>query len=254
MRSSAWLTPLSDHPRAQLHLVCCPHAGGMPHFFRDWADQLPDAIALWAVQYPGRGTRQQSDFPDTLLSMADHVARACHPLSHRPIALLGHSMGAALAYEVTVRLEAQGMAPMHLFVSGHPAPHCQRSGSLHRADEQTLLDDVRQQSEEMGTVLGDPALRALFMPALREDYRLIEQYHRDVPVRLDCPITVLRGDVDDEVNEVEAAAWQSASACPLDEYVFSGGHFYLVAQQVPLLAAIKHQLADVLTPTWHDWA
>lgn len=254
MASSIWLTQLSGHSQAQLNLLCCPHAGGMAHFFRDWADQLPNTIALWAVQYPGRGPRQQSDFPDTLLSMADHIARACYTLSHRPMAIMGHSMGAALAYEVTVRLEAQGIAPVHLFVSGHPAPHCQRPSFLHQADDQALLDDVRQQSEEMSLVLDDPSLRSLFMPALREDYRLIEQYHCDTPMMLDCPITVLRGDGDDEVNEAEAAAWQSVSACPLGTYVFPGGHFYLVAQQAQLLAVIEHQLADVLMPAWYDWA
>ncbi len=160
----------------------------------------------------------------------------------RPLALFGHSLGAALAYETALRLESAGAPLRHLFVSAHPAPHRQRGGALHRGDEAALLEDVRRQGGA-SELLEDADLRALFLPILRADYQAIETYRRAQPIALACALDVLLGEHDEEVSAAEAQAWSDASRTPARLRRFPGGHFYLSEGRDAVIEHLLRRLA-----------
>lgn len=160
----------------------------------------------------------------------------------RPLALFGHSLGAALAYETALRLESAGAPLRHLFVSAHPAPHRQRGGALHRGDEAALLEDVRRQGGA-SELLEDADLRALFLPILRADYQAIETYRRAQPIALACALDVLLGEHDEEVSAAEAQAWSDASRTPARLRHFPGGHFYLSEGRDAVIEHLLRRLA-----------
>ncbi|MCM0679130.1 thioesterase domain-containing protein, partial [Micromonospora phytophila] len=163
----------SPLPRPAARLVCFPHAGGTATFFRSWPQRLP-GVEVRAARYAGRQDRLADPFPASLAGLADELAGALAGLGEAPLALFGHSMGALLAFEVAVRLEERhGPAPVRLFVSGRPAPHRAPATALHRADEVGLLDEVTRLGNPDPLVFADPDLRALVLPALRDDYRLV---------------------------------------------------------------------------------
>ncbi len=190
-----------------------PHAGGSASFFRSWSERLPPDIDLLALQYPGREDRFNEAPATRLEDLADGAALALRDFADAPLALFGHSLGAALAYETALRLESAGAPLRHLFVSAHPAPHRQRGGALHRGDEAALLEDVRRQGGA-SELLEDADLRALFLPILRADYQAIETYRRAQPIALACALDVLLGEHDEEVSAAEAQAWSDASRTP----------------------------------------
>ncbi|HIE1878718.1 TPA: thioesterase II family protein [Pseudomonas aeruginosa] len=215
--SAAWVRPFRLTPMPRLRLACFPHAGGSASFFRSWSERLPPDIDLLALQYPGREDRFNEAPATRLEDLADGAALALRDFADAPLALFGHSLGAALAYETALRLESAGAPLRHLFVSAHPAPHRQRGGALHRGDEAALLEDVRRQGGA-SELLEDADLRALFLPILRADYQAIETYRR-------------------------AQAWSDASRTPARLRHFPGGHFYLSEGRDAVIEHLLRRLA-----------
>ncbi|MCT6018552.1 pyochelin biosynthesis editing thioesterase PchC [Pseudomonas aeruginosa] len=240
--SAAWVRPFRLTPMPRLRLACFPHAGGSASFFRSWSERLPPDIDLLALQYPGREDRFNEAPTTRLEDLAYGAALALRDFADAPLALFGHSLGAALAYETALRLESAGAPLRHLFVSAHPAPHRQRGGALHRGDEAALLEDVRRQGGA-SELLEDADLRALFLPILRADYQAIETYRRAQPIALACALDVLLGEHDEEVSAAEAQAWSDASRTPARLRRFPGGHFYLSEGRDAVIEHLLRRLA-----------
>src|SRR5262245_10087619 len=101
-----WLRPcnVTAHPPA-MRLVCLPYAGGTARVYSSWPALLPTNVAVYALQYPGRQDRFEEPLADDIGRMVGPIATAMHPFIGDPLVLFGHSMGAFVAYEVTVELE-----------------------------------------------------------------------------------------------------------------------------------------------------
>ncbi|MGS0894518.1 thioesterase II family protein [Burkholderia stagnalis] len=237
---------LSPCPRAQL--VCFPHAGGTASFFRGWSRALPWDIDLLALQYPGREDRFGEPCAQSIDALAGPAVDALRPYAHTPLVLFGHSLGAALAYEVALRLEARGAAPLYVAVSALPPPHRQRPSDLHLQSDDALLADVARLSGEHAALLADPEMRAIYLPMIRGDYRAIETYRRDRPPRLGAPLGVMLPLADSELDRDEAHAWQDVASHPIRVATFDGDHFYLRRQYPALIAHLVEQIDRALHP------
>src|SRR5438067_10623016 len=109
---SQWLRPIpevSDAPRCRL--VCFAHSGGSARSFADWPASLPAGWGLWAAELPGHGTRQAEPLVRDVADVVPQLASAIEPLLDRPTILLGHSLGAILAFEVARALQRHAMRP-----------------------------------------------------------------------------------------------------------------------------------------------
>jgi pyochelin biosynthetic protein PchC len=237
-----WFRCWRPVPHPRVRLVCFPHAGGTAGFFRTWTPGLAPDVEVLGVQYPGREDRIRETMPDTMECLADLVAEALGPVLDRPVALFGHSMGAAAACLVAHRLEAGAQASVtQLFVSGRPAPLLDRGGSAHLLGDDELWEELRRLGGTSEEVLDYPELRRLVLPAVRADYRLSETC-RPAPGTLGCPVTAFLGDRDPEVTLDEAMGWAETTRAGFALQVFPGDHFYLVDQQAEVLRVIGRTL------------
>ncbi len=119
-----WLTCAATRVEPRLRLICIPYAGGSAAVYRNWSARLSCDIELYVVELPGHGVRI-SEQPMTRLDvLVSELKTAIQPLLDLPCAFFGHSLGAAIAFELTQSMTRDsGLRPIRLFLSGHQAPH-----------------------------------------------------------------------------------------------------------------------------------
>lgn len=227
-----WLRVFVPRPAASLRLVCFPHATGSAVAFRDWAAGLPDTIEVVAVQYPGRADRFREPAYTNMPQLVEAVADALSDVAGHPYALLGHGMGAAIAYETALRLrERNHCEPVRLIVSAREAPQHSHTGTIHLSGEEVLIAELHRFGFTNPTLLRDPESRALLLSTMVADCRLIETYRPTAVSRLHCPVGALAAEDDPEVTVAEVAGWATVSTGAFDLAVLPGDHFAIVAHQ-----------------------
>jgi pyochelin biosynthesis protein PchC len=232
-----WLRNPRPRRRPRLRLVCFPHAGGSARFFYPWLRELPVAIELLAVQYPGRDDRLDEPVLDRMDLLTDPLAEAVAEVADVPLVLFGHSMGASVAFEVARRLDSRSPDLLrHLFVSARPAPFSSDPALAQQRDDDTLVRELARLGGTDSTLFDDPEIRATLLPAIRGDYRLIEGYRYRAGPPLTCATTAVVGSHDPEVPNRLAEGWQAATTGTFTLRVMPGGHFYLTERRSELIA------------------
>ncbi|WP_395297949.1 thioesterase II family protein [Kitasatospora hibisci] len=242
--TNSWFRRFHPADTAPARLVLFPHAGGTATYFFDWAAELSPYADVLAVQYPGRQNRYQEPVVDSVAELADGIHRALLPWADRPLTLFGHSMGAAVCFEVARRFAAAGgPAPVRLFVSGSRAPSRPREDAVHKLSDEELLSRVAALGGTDPRVLDDPELRALVLPSLRADHAAIETYRCAPDASVPQPITALTGDADPRASLEEVQDWAGHTTGGFEMRVFPGGHFYLAEQRRAVLDVLVEHLA-----------
>ncbi|MET8030954.1 thioesterase II family protein [Streptomyces avermitilis] len=243
--SDDWLRRFHPAAAAPTRLVCFPHAGGSAAYFHGVSRALSPTVEVLAVQYPGRQDRRHEPLIDSIDGLAARVREELAPWTDRPLALFGHSMGAMVAFEVALRLTADGTAPNVLFASGRRAPSRCREESVHLHDDAGIMAELSRLDGTDAQVLTDPELREMVLPALRSDYRAVETYRYRPGPPLPCPVVALVGDSDPKTTVDEARAWGDHTAGPFELAVFPGGHFYLNAHAEAVTELVRTRLTTI---------
>lgn len=241
--SARWIRRFCAAPESPVQLACLPHAGGSATYFLPVAQALSPAIDVLAVQYPGRQDRRAEPGVDNLQELAAQIYEPLRAWAERPLALFGHSMGATLAFEVARLMEADGVPPAHLFLSGRRAPTQTREERVHLLDDAGLIAELRRLDGTQSEVLEDEELLRMVLDAVRTDYRAVETYVYRPGPPLESPMTVLVGDADPTTTLEEAQAWRDFTRGAFDLRVFTGGHFFLTAHQTEILRLITARLS-----------
>lgn len=220
-----WLAPgWRPAPTARFRLFCLPHAGGGASVYRPFAPAFAPDIDVCPIQLPGRENRLRDPPVVDLDAIADAVWRH----SELPYAVFGHSMGAAIAFEILPLLRMRGAPqPTGLIVSAaHPPdapdPFAARMAYLSDADlvaELVALDglptDLRDNTEFV----------SLLLPAVRADLIWCAEDHPEVADPVATPILAVCGTQDPIVAPAAMRGWARASAGGFRLHVLPGGHF-----------------------------
>src|SRR3954453_11367843 len=226
-------------------LFCFSHAGGGPAFFRPWSACLQPEIAVRRILLPGREWRLEEPPFRHIADLLDPLCAALEVHLDRPYALFGHSMGAAVAYEVAGRLSAaRSQGPACLIVSGRRAPGLPGNDRrLSALPDDEFVSEVARLNGIPPQVLNEPELLTMLLPTLRADYELVETYRPLPGGRLDCPVVAYVSTSDPAVQYAEMLAWRSETTGEFSVRVFRGDHFYLKGGRPDVLNAIREDLA-----------
>jgi surfactin synthase thioesterase subunit/glycosyltransferase involved in cell wall biosynthesis len=226
-------------------LFCFPHAGGGAAAFAGWRGPMVPACP---VRLPGRESRLAEAPFERMGPLVEALAQALEGYLDRPFAFFGHSVGAAVAFELARALRRRGQAgPAALFVSGARAP-CYRRDYVPPPppNDEELLGELRRLDGTPPELLDDPlALRAV-LPALRADAALYRTYVYAGGPPLECPLHAYGGDADSRIAVEHLEAWSRETTGPFAMRMFPGGHFFPYSCREEVLAS----LASDLRPCW----
>lgn len=239
--SNGWLvrTPGSGIPR--LRLFCFPYAGKGAAIFARWSSLLPPDIEVCALQLPGKGGLLREKPTVSLREVVQEIAQVLDPWLDIPFALLGHSLGSLLAFEVVreIRL-GRGIEAVRLFVSGQAAPHrMPTSAGLHLMDDEEMLAEIATRYGAIPpAVRQDRDLMKLLLPGLRADLTMLETYRYEPGEALHCPISAFAGDRDTAASIESVRSWRDQTTGHFRMRVLVGDHFFIESRRADFLSAV----------------
>ncbi|MDK4218990.1 thioesterase II family protein [Pantoea agglomerans] len=228
-----------------MRLICFPYAGGSTAIFRGLAQLLPD-IEVHTPELPGRGSRMNEAAFTSIEELAERMIMELRPHFSRPFALFGHSMGAALSFEIVSQLSFPERANLrHLFVSACPAPGFAtiRRRSLQDLNDADFIEELRLLGGTPSEILDNAELMALLLPMLRADFTAVENHRAKSDTVLDASVTALAGDRDERVTAEAVFAWRHATRGNFVSHLLQGDHFFLKPQFLTIANIINLRLA-----------
>ncbi|WP_028694066.1 thioesterase II family protein [Pseudomonas cremoricolorata] len=235
-----------------LKLLCLPYSGASAMVYARWRRKLPAWVQVQPVELPGRGARLAEALHTDMQALARQLAAEQRGAASARYALLGHSLGALLAFELAHELQALGCPPpVALFACGTAAPtrredYDGKNWRQAKSDAE-LIAELRELQGTPEEVLSNQELMSLTLPVLRADFLLCGHYQYRQRPALRCPLHVLGGE-QDRANAEQLRAWAEQSLGEFSLQMFPGGHFFIHEEEDHVLAAIvgglhKHRLS-----------
>jgi surfactin synthase thioesterase subunit len=241
---SAWIR--DPDPAAHTRILCLPSAGGGTVEYRQW--RAPVGIEVCPVALPGREARLAERPIREMGALIAELTPAIEPLLDRPYVVFGHSMGSWVGFELIRELRRRKWPlPLRLFASGRRAPDLpDRLEPLHALPDGELVAALQARFNAIpAQLLAQPEVLALFLPALRADFALLETYRCAPEPPIPVPIAAWAGARDAAVDHPELQGWRGHTAARFDHRLFPGGHFYLRDAKEEVVASILDTLGTV---------
>jgi medium-chain acyl-[acyl-carrier-protein] hydrolase len=172
------------------------------------------------------------------------VTEVLLPHLTKPFAFFGHSMGALVAFEAARLLRKMSLPqPLHLFVSGSSAPHLKSERKLwHNLPDAQLIEELRHLNGTPPEVLDNQELVSLFLPIIRADFAVCDNYVYASGEPLHCLLSAFAGADDRNAGPERCAAWRQHTTSDFSLRVLAGDHFFLHTSQAELVNTIAHAL------------
>lgn len=216
-------------------LFCFPHAGAGATVYALWGRYMPENISLYPVLYPAREQRRNEAFPEKLTELARKIAvENKDAFCEKPFVLYGHCEGGIIAYETAVFLkELCGVSPKLLVASGANPPDIQTAELI---KENMTMEEAAKVFAEYGFLnkdfIGNKMYMDCFVPILVKDFLLLQNYCDKDHKKLDCPILLMYGSDDVNIDSKNIHGWKEYTFADCEEKVFNGGHFFITKDNI----------------------
>jgi medium-chain acyl-[acyl-carrier-protein] hydrolase len=181
-----------------------------------------------------------------MAELVDRICSGIEPYLDMPFSFFGHSMGALICFEVAQTLARQRRPkPRWLFVSGAIPPHRRPVELLHTLPTSDFIKAVSLRYNGLPPeVLADKELLDLYVPIMRADFELVENYRYGDGPPLSTKIAAFGGRDDPSVPPLELERWSDLTTWPefFRVTLFDGDHFFLNNQRTALLNEICARL------------
>jgi surfactin synthase thioesterase subunit len=232
----------------KIKLFCFPFAGGSAAVFNKWRTLLDKNIEFNPIELAGRGRRIREPLYGSIDDAVADVFNIINTqIKNAPFAFYGHSMGTAIAFELTYKLREQNLPePGHLFFSGRGAPHMPDDDKkkYHLMPDDEFKEEMIKLGGTAKEFFEHPELLEVFLPLLRNDLKINESYvYKEKPGKLNCSITILNGIRDEDVTSEEVAEWKIHTNRNCTFHNFPGDHFFINDESEKIVQIINNTLA-----------
>lgn len=246
MNATSWFAaPTGTRPV----LWCFPYAGGGINIFRGWDIVLAPWVEVRPVILPGRDMRFGEACLESIDELARHFIEATVDagVDHLPQAFLGHSMGAAIAYEAAALAEAHNSAPAPalLIVGGRAAPSLSRANEpLHPLPDAAFRRKLGEMGGTPQAVLDNDELMELLLPLIRSDFKAIETWVSRCPLLQRTAVMAIGAALDRESHCARLRDWQHVSLAGTTVHeIAAAGHFCIHSHRDHYLEQVTQAVA-----------
>jgi medium-chain acyl-[acyl-carrier-protein] hydrolase len=245
--SRSWFHVPRPVARPRVRLFCFAHAGGSAATFHRWPASLDEDVEVLGTELPGRGSRLREPVYRRMSELVAALVAAVEPRLDVPYALFGHSLGAAVAFELVRALRRAGAPlPAHLVVSARSAPQLPRTlPPLHGLPQAEFFRALSARYGVANGALGNAEMAALLYPPLQADMEIFETWAYQAEAPLATLITACVGSRDPTVTRDGIEAWREQTSAGITCHLLDGDHFYLLADPRPLLGIVRSRLSSV---------
>lgn len=238
-----WIAHETDRKQS-FALFCFPHAGGTAAYFAKWGALLEN-IAVMPVQFPMREKRIKEKMPDTIQELVKNfIDENIELLKERRFGFLGHCSGSIVAYEaIKYAKKEYDVEPEILFVSSCYAPNDYIAPILSSLDNEKLLNIIKEMGHVNPELIENPFMFEYFVPIVRKDFYIQENYKNHDNMILNIPIVAMYGKEDVSLSKKENIYnWNDYTNGDFSIEEFNGTHFYLEKEIDKVLEIIKSKI------------
>lgn len=232
-------------------LFCFPYAGGSATIYNGWKAYFSanTGIEVIPIELAGRGKRTGQPFYSDLEDAVEDIYQEIKDdITDTPYAFFGHSLGGLLIYELAQKIKQLDLPqPLHIFFSGRGAPNIksEKDKKYHLMDDDEFKQEVLGLGGTPRELFEHPELRELFLPLLRNDFKLSETKLTDREVSpFNCNITVFSGKSDSKISAEQLNGWSAHTNGTCSVHYFNGGHFFLHSEVSGITKLIVGALKD----------
>lgn len=243
--SNHWFICPRANPEAEIRLFLFPYAGAGPTAFNQWMSGFPDHVEIYIAHYPARGSRHHEHPIKQINTLAERFSQAIQPLVDKPFALLGHSLGGLVAFELAKQLRQQDLPkPQILFVSGCGAPHLpDPNPPIHGTSDSEFIQSLKELHGIPSELQDEPEALQFLLPILRADFEAVANYQcQPVASPLQIPILAFAGLDDPRVARERVEAWALHTDAGFRSYYCPGDHFFIHTCREAVIANVVSEL------------
>lgn len=221
------------------------HAGGTATNYIKWKEFLNKDIELYPLELPGRGKRFSCSLCDTMEDVIEDIfPLVSKEIDNSEYAFFGHSMGTIIIYELMQKITDMGYKdPLHIFFSGRFPPHISEKKKIHMLADEPFKEEIAQLGGIDKELAANPDILEIFLPILRADYKVLEQYNYVKTEPWNFNMSVLSGLEDKEVQEYNYLEWTRYTNKQCCYYEFEGDHFFINNNTEKIVRLINNTLS-----------
>lgn len=251
MSHKDWFQTLTQNKSTVLSIICFPYAGGGAAIYSDWAKLLPDQIELIAVQPPGRANRLFEPSYSNMNNLVGDLLGHIQTKIDRPYIFFGHSLGSKIAFELLVKFQEKGIRlPEHFVISGCSPPHLPANKNpIFTYSDNEFIAELSKLNGTPDEILQNKELISLYLPLLRNEFKLAYEYYYKGACTINCPVSVFGGEDDKDIPEADLKSWGDFFSDLRNIHIFPGGHFFINTHRTLVLEKVNNIIAEILPKT-----